>query len=159
MIKFLLLLICVVSCSSYKYYDTNNDIEEILSLLSEKKSIYYKTINQDLDKSLDAFINLSSFDFELCIDEKEVISKEELKYIKEKNKNLKQINLKRRYPLVNFKTKRENSKISFISYPILFRQNKAAIYYQTGRYGGSFSLLIKKQNKWTFKCSKSVWIE
>ncbi|MFY7671793.1 hypothetical protein ACOSP6_11970 [Tenacibaculum sp. MEBiC06402] len=159
MINFLFLLFFLFNCSSYKKHNTNNDIEEILSLLSKKESIYYKTINQDLDQSLGTFINLNSFDFELCIDGKEVIVKEEIKYIKEKIKDLKKVNLKRLYPKIGFKTKREHSKASFISYPILFRENKAAIYYQKGRYGGSFSLLIKKQNKWIYKCSKSIWIE
>ncbi|CAL2089927.1 hypothetical protein [Tenacibaculum sp. 190524A05c] len=158
-IKFLFLLIFIVSCSSYKNYDTNNDMEEILSLLSEKQSIYYKTIDEDLKQSLDTYINLNDFDFDLCTDSKEVITKEELKIIKQKTKNLNRVNLKRMYPSVDLKIKKESLKISFISYPILFRQNKAAIYHKTGTYGGSFNLLIKKQNKWTFACSKSIWIE
>ncbi|WP_408041089.1 hypothetical protein [Tenacibaculum amylolyticum] len=157
-IKFLLLF-TLVSCSSYQNYGEKNEVKEILNFLSTKRSVYYKTIDKDLGKSIDNLIDINFFEFDLCnSNKKELITNEELKFIKQKFKEVKTINLKKAFNELNV-TKNKNIKTDYISLPVIFRKGTAAMYYESARYGGAFNLLIKKNNKWNIVCSKSTWIE
>ena len=82
-------------------------------------------------------------------------------YLKREFKMQKVINL-HNLPLIykqNLTKEKIRFETSFISTPILFRNNTMAIYYNTQTYGGSLTLLQKRNSKWEIICSSSVWIE
>jgi hypothetical protein len=48
---------------------------------------------------------------------------------------------------------------TYITWPILFRDNSYAVYYSEQRYGGEINLLKKENGKWKEYCYYMVWIE
>lgn len=158
--KFIYLFLCIsfISCSSQKKIISQNEIDVLNEVLhSSNNTIFYKTINKDLNKLINGFIN-NDIEFKFC--EKEIIIEpSEISFLK--NKKLEIRNL-RRLPL-NFKQKLTKKKrkieTSHISMPLIFRNNTMAIYYNSETYGGSFILLNKKKSKWKILCTSQVWIE
>jgi hypothetical protein len=155
-------LFIIVSCSSNKVLISNNHIEVLNTILSSSRNkIFYKTIINDvnsLKKPINEYIK-DNLQFQFC--QSNIISEGEICFLRKKMKNLQTKSLLK-LPL-DYKNKLTKKKkeieISFISIPILFRNNTMALYYNTQRYGGSFTLLQKKDSKWEIICSSSVWIE
>ena len=161
-------LILIFSCSSnHKIFQLDKEnINALHSILSNSnETIYYKTIIEDLRKSLDSQIEPYLLEFSLC--DKNInqgatkISNKEIIFLKKEFKAQSIIRIDKINP--NFKNKTtkkiERFKTARISMPIVFRNGSMAIYYSNSTYGGGFNLLQKKDNRWKAICSNSVWIE
>lgn len=156
--------VCFVnlSCSSVKKPISKNQINVLNTILnSSKYSIYYKTIinnGTNLRKPIEEYIT-KNLEFQFC--DFNFVNESEILLLKKEFKKQKVENLYK-LPLI-YKNKLTKNKIlyeaSFISLPILFRNNTMAVYYNTQTYGGNLTLLQKKNSEWKIICSSSVWIE
>ncbi|WP_440120737.1 hypothetical protein [Tenacibaculum sp. Ill] len=146
-----------ISCSSKKLLISENQINVLNEILhSSNNNIYYKTIVNDLEKPIEAYIS-NEMEFQFC--ENEVITPDEISFLKKQQ--LEVVNLYKLPLDIKEKVTRKKKDIetSHISVPILFRNNTMALYYNTQRYGGNFMLLKKEKSKWKVICSSLVWIE
>ncbi len=157
--SFIYLFICfiTISCSSKRLLIDENQIDVLNEVLkSSKYNTYYKTIIKDLNKPIEDYIT-NDMEFQFC--ENDTIEPKEISFLK--NQKLEIVNLYRLPLSIKEKItkKKKGFETSFISMPILFRNNTMAIYYSTQRYGGSFMLLKKENSTWKIICSSLVWIE
>ena len=160
-------LIFITGCSSKK--STINKVSnehEVLSYILKKSSgnIYYKTIIEEGNIPIDSYVKDKYLEFYLCgkdVDSPVKIPKEEVAFLKQKVKSVSVQRIDKLFPSLKEKTtkKKERLVTSFISMPILFRNNTMAIYYSTQTYGGEFKLLQKVNGEWETICANSVWIE
>lgn len=158
--NFIYIFLCIlfISCSTQKKIINESQIAVLNEVLhTSNNTIFYKTINKDLNKLVNDFIT-NDMEFKFC--EKEIVFQpNEISFLR--NKKLDIVNL-RKLPL-KFKEKitikRKNIEASYISMPLIFRNNTRALYYTTEKYGGSFMLLNKEKSKWKILCSSQVWIE
>jgi len=157
---YLFILFTVISCSSKKLLINKNQINVLNEVLySSNYNIYYKTIINDLNKPIKDYI-INDMEFQFC-ENAGITSIKPSEIFFLKNQKLKTLNLYK-LPLDlkgKITRKKKGFKTSYISIPILFRNNTMALYYITQRYGGSFMLLQKKKSKWVTLCSSQVWIE
>lgn len=166
-LKIIIVVIFMNSCSSYKEAADNMNAEyEVLSSVLKKSrgNIYYKTIIKEGDIALESYVKNKYLEFYLCIKGINTpikVSKEEVLFLKQKIKNISIQRIDKLFPSLKEKTtkKKERLVTSFISMPILFRNNTMAIYYSTQTYGGEFKLLQKVNGEWETICANSVWIE
>jgi hypothetical protein len=160
-------LILIFGCSSnhkISQLDKEN-INVLYSILNNSNDVYYKTIIEDLGKSLDFQIEPYLLEFSLC--DKNInlgttkISNKEIIFLKKEFKTQSIIRIDKIDPSFKNKTTKriERFKTVRISMPIVFRNGSMAIYYSNSTYGGGFSLLQKEDNRWKAICSNSVWIE
>lgn len=155
----------LISCSTIKKSSEKTDeVRKILVTITNYNMVYYKTIVQDLKKPIESYLKNYLLEFELCskdIDSNSrKISKEEITFLKSKFKNQNIVRLDRLNPkLENLTKTKGKSKTSFVTIPIVFRNNFMAIYYSYTANGGGFNLLQKRNNKWEHICSNTVWIE
>lgn len=156
--------ICFVnlSCSSAKEIINENQINVLNKIIqSSKFSIYYKTVDNNgtsLKKPIEEYIT-NDLEFQFC--ESNIINENDIVFLRKEFKRQKIKNLYK-LPLIyrkNLTKEKKRFETSFISIPILFRNNTMAIYYNTQTYGGSLTLLQKINSKWEIICSSSVWIE
>jgi hypothetical protein len=154
------------SCSPTKSNFIEQNIEEI-EVLNEivNENTYYKTIIKDLNKPIDFYVQKHFLQFNLCINDSLtnniVLNEEDIMFIKQKFRNSRTFRIDN---LNNkFKAKITKDKIRFktnyISYPVIFRDDKLAIFYYSSTYGANFNLLKKISGKWKIVCSSQVWIE
>ena len=162
--KLIFVFLCMVnlSCSSSKKTISKNQVNVLNTILhSSEYSIYYKTIinnGTSFKKPIEEYIT-DNLEFQFC--ESDIINKSEIVFLRKEFKNQKVKNLNK-LQLNYSENLTKNKKIfetSFISIPILFRNNTMAIYYNTQTYGGNFTLLEKRDSEWKIICSSLVWIE
>ncbi|MGQ3678869.1 hypothetical protein [Tenacibaculum discolor] len=166
-LKIIIVVIFMNSCSSYKEAADNMNAEyEVLSSVLKESSgnIYYKTIIEEGNIPIDSYVKDKYLEFYLCgkdVDSPVKIPKEEVAFLKQKVKSVSVQRIDKLFPSLKEKTtkKKERLVTSFISMPILFRNNTMAIYYSTQTYGGEFKLLQKVNGEWETICANSVWIE
>ena len=166
-LKIIIVVIFMNSCSSYKEAADNMNAEyEVMSSVLKKSrgNIYYKTIIKEGDIALESYVKNKYLEFYLCgkdVDSPVKIPKEEVAFLKQKVKSVSVQRIDKLFPSLKEKTtkKKERLVTSFISMPILFRNNTMAIYYSTQTYGGEFKLLQKVNGEWETICANSVWIE
>lgn len=166
-LKIIIVVIFMNSCSSYKEAADNMNAEyEVMSSVLKKSSgnIYYKTIIEEGNIPIDSYVKDKYLEFYLCgkdVDSPVKIPKEEVAFLKQKVKSVSVQRIDKLFPSLKEKTtkKKERLVTSFISMPILFRNNTMAIYYSTQTYGGEFKLLQKVNGEWETICANSVWIE
>ena len=162
--KLVFIWICFLnlSCSSAKKAISENQINVLNTIIqSSKYSIYYKTINNNgtnLKKPIEKYIT-NNLEFQFC--EPDIINENDIIFLRKEFERQKVKNLLK-LPLINKKKLTKEKKrleTSFISLPILFRNNTMALYYNAQTYGGNLILLKKIKSKWEIICSSSVWIE
>lgn len=166
-LKIIIVVIFMNSCSSYREVVNNMNTEyEVLSSVLKESSgnIYYKTIIEEGNIPIDSYVKDKYLEFYLCgkdVDSPVKIPKEEVTFLKQKVKSVSVQRIDKLFPNLKDKTtkKKTRFKTSFISMPILFRNNTMAIYYSTQTYGGEFKLLQKVNGEWETICANSVWIE
>lgn len=159
------MLFMIISCSTLKKsVDNQNDIKNILENIINQNQVYYKTIIKDLGKPIDYYIEPHLLEFHLCGSELNndliTITNNEIDSLKIEFSNQK-VTIINKLDL-NIKTnltKKQKLNTSFISMPVLFRNNNLAIYYSYSRNGGGFNLLKKINGEWKNICANSVWIE
>ena len=159
-----------ISCSTTNNL-SKNELEsyEVLNSITKKQKsgkIYYLTINSKYDKTdLSKYITPKFLDFPLCINNSinpaSIFEESDFEYIKNQFNELKIIEIrksliKNKSTITRIKGKKE---ISFMTFPIVFKNGNYAIYYSELRYGGEFSLLNKEDDKWDKICSNLLWIE
>ncbi|MDX6745505.1 hypothetical protein SHK09_01775 [Polaribacter sp. PL03] len=162
--KLVFIWICfvILSCSSAKEITDENQINVLNTIIqSSKSSIYYKTINNNgtsFKKPIEEYIT-DNLEFQFC--ETYIIKENDIVFLRKEFKKLKVKNLYKLPSIYkkNITKEKKSFETSFISIPILFRNNTMAIYYSTETYGGSLTLLQKRNSKWETICSSSVWIE
>ncbi|WP_428742302.1 hypothetical protein [Tenacibaculum sp.] len=165
--KTIAVLIFITSCSSNKntINKVNNEYEVLSYILKKSKgNIYYKTITEEGNIPIESYVKNRYLEFYLCsngIYSPIKIPKEEVVFLKQKVKSISVQRIDKLFPDLKDKTtkKKIRFKTSFISMPILFRNNTMAIYYATQTYGGEFKLLRKVNGEWETICANSVWIE
>ncbi|MEY8860826.1 hypothetical protein [Tenacibaculum singaporense] len=165
--KIIIIVIFMSSCSSYREVvdNMNTEYEVLSSVLKESRgNIYYKTIIEEGNIPIESYIENKYLEFYLCsngVDSPVKIPKEEVAFLKQKVKSVSVQRIDKLFPNLKEKTtkKKERLVTSFISMPILFRNNTMAIYYSTQTYGGEFKLLQKVNGEWETICANSVWIE
>jgi hypothetical protein len=158
-----LFLALTISCSSTKQeLVVTDDVQKIFSLIGQNNQIHYKTIVEDLGNPIGYYIKSHLLHFDLCVDgsKPSLITEKEIVFLKTSFDAQKTIRLdKLRLKIKNLIHKKGNGKTSFISAPVIFRNNTMAVYYSFSRYGGGFKLLQKKRDTWQQMCSNTVWIE
>ena len=157
-----ILLLTSISCASQSGL-TESKANVIESIITDSKyGVYNRTFsNEDLNQ-LDIkledlnFWNPCKYKLER---ENGLLSDKEISFINKQFKNLESVSIESNSPNLKFQKDSENTRLSFISLPILFRNDNYAVYYSMQRYGGQINLLKKENNKWTKYCSYLVWIE
>lgn len=151
-----------MSCSSVKATISENQIDVLNTIInSSKHNIYYKTIidnGTSLQNPIEDYIT-DNLEFQFC--DSNVLNDTEIVFLRKEFKKQKKKNMFK-LPLIkreNLTKEKKRLETSFISLPILFRNNTMAIYYNTQTYGGDFILLQKRNANWKVICSSSVWVE
>jgi len=164
LLNFLILISTFSSCSSIGGLTQNKDQLEILKSIADdaKYGINKKTISQNYIDKLN--LDLKDLNFwnpcKYQLDESNaLLTEKEIKYLNEQFKNLKTKSLKLNSPNIKSDINTEDSRITSVTTPILFRNKNFAIYYSEQRYGGQMNLLKKENSKWIKYCSYLVWIE
>jgi hypothetical protein len=168
-IPFIFLILCLLyGCKTQQL--GNEDSYEIINSLTKsnidrKTKIYYKTTSSKYDGTqISQLINENNLQFTLCsesFDRNQAnLTNEDVILLKEKFKNLTPRILDNS-KIQNFSafTKNKKNNTVHISEPVKFRNEKFAIYYAEGRYGGEFTLLVKENSEWKKVCSSMVWVE
>ena len=163
----LTLLLLIINCSSKRIITEkfSNEYEVLNHILKNSNgNIYYKTVVKDGEIPVESYVKDEFLEFYLCgseVDSPVKIDKKSINLLKENFKNLRVERLDKLLPVLANKTikKKVRLKTSFITTPVLFKNNTMAMYYSTQTYGGEFKLLQKMNGKWKTICSNSVWIE
>lgn len=160
-IFFLIITIVSFSCATTKQIHPNQiDVLDAL-LRNSTNKVYYKTLVTDgtsLMKPIATFIT-DNLEFQFC--DEVIIEESEIIFLKQEFKKLNVVNLYNVSKASSNKLTKQKIqyKTSFISLPILFRNNTMALIYTTQTYGNSFLLLQKEKDKWNVKCSSLITIE
>jgi hypothetical protein len=159
-------ILLLFGCSSTKSNFTEQNIEEIIILNNIiKENTYYKTIIKDLNKPIDFYVQKHFLQFNLCVNDSLrnniVLNEEDTIFIKQKFRNQKTLRIDHLNNEIKVKTTKDRIrfKTNYISLPVIFRDGKLAIFYNSSPYGSSFNLLKKIDGKWKIVCSSQVWIE
>jgi len=164
LLKIVILIPTLLSCYSINNSSQNNDQLEVLkSIVDDSKyGINKKTISQEYIDKLDLdledlnFWNPCKYQLE---ENNALLTEKEIKYLNAKFSKLETKNLEFNSSNIKSKINTENSRITSITTPILFRNKNFAVYYSEQRYGGQINLLKKEKNKWIKYCSYLVWVE
>ncbi len=158
----------ILSCSSTKeiFVVQEENLEVLNDIIGESNGgIYYESIDSDLQKPIDSYVNKYLLEFYLCINDIDSsttkISELEISYLKEQFSKHEIVRFDKLSAELKEKIVKnhERFKTVSISLPVVFRNGSMAIYYVSGTYGGGFNLLQKNNEKWNVICSNSVWIE
>ncbi len=158
-----LLFITFLSCSvpQKKVLESSEMEKALLSILNQNGTVYFKTIVKDLGKPIASYIKPYLLDFILCGEnfslESTKITDKEITFLKTQFENQTVIPLERL--IGKHKNITRKTKTSYMTTPVLFRNNTRAIYYSLTSDGGGFHLLQKKEGNWSLMCSNSIWIE
>lgn len=127
-------------------------------------TVYYKTINSDLNQSLSRQLFYLS-DFDICSSlvnlDSMKLKKEERDYLVDRFSTMEVFNVNKliREPK-NYSLKQlDGHNWSQISLPVVFREGQYAIYYSKGAYSGQFVLMKNVEGNWKDICYTSVWSE
>lgn len=163
-IKLFFIWFCLLtlSCSPTKKLINQNEIDVLNAIIkSSKFSVYYKTIDNNgtsLKKPIGDYIN-NDLEFQFC--ETNIINYNEVGFLKKEFNNQEIIKLSKLPSIYkkNLTKEKKQFETTYISLPILFRNNKMAIYFNSQTYGAEFILLQKNKTEWKIICSSMVWIE
>lgn len=161
------LFILSISLIWFNGFSQNQEVSEVIAFISRMAEnqgcfLHKKTISHTYLREYQ--INFEDLNFwNPCKHKLETnnafLNKEEWETLNSKFYKLKKQRLPNIRPKDLNKTDSTKDETTYITLPILFRDNSYAVYYSEQGYGGQINLLKKEHGQWKEYCAYMVWIE